>query len=89
VPGPQWLPLIARVVWRSEGKHASRPVMLEVGGRRIEVTLERRWTEGPQEAGDPLWRVFLLRDENGRHLRVRIDEMGRERVEIDQNERRK
>lgn len=78
-----WLPLIARVLWRSEGKYASRPVALEVGGDRVGVKVERRWTEGPQEAGERLWSVYLLRDDTGRRMRVRVDREGRERVEIE------
>lgn len=77
-----WLPFIAEVEWSSGGRGQERPLVLRCGGERVELQIEDGWTDGPAEAGAPVWRVFLARDGQGRHLRIRAGADGRTRVEI-------
>lgn len=77
-----WVPLIADVEWLSGGRGQERPVALRCGGRHFGLHVERAWTDGPADAGDPVWVVFLARDAQGRHLRIRAGADGRTRVEV-------
>ncbi len=66
-----WLPFLARVEWRAEGRGAERPGALLIGGRRVPVVVEGSWAEGGARGGDPVRHVFLVRDvEEGRFFRV-------------------
>jgi len=64
-------PLVARVEWRAEGRHAEHPAALWMGGERLLVVVEERWVEGPAVAGGRLVHGFVVRDEAGRVYRVR------------------
>jgi hypothetical protein len=67
----RWLAAVgARVVWRSEGRHAERPGTLEWGGESLPLAVLERRIEGPQVAGGSLKRVFVVSDTNGRTLRI-------------------
>lgn len=78
-----WLPLVARVEWRSERKAGQRPLAVIVGSERRPVEEERRWVEGPQTAGTPLETVWIVNDDEGRRYRLRYREGQDARVEID------
>ncbi|MGV8042167.1 MAG: hypothetical protein AB2L07_19610 [Thermoanaerobaculaceae bacterium] len=78
-----WLPLIARVEWRSERKAGQRPQAVLVGSERREVEEEHHWVEGPQVAGAALETVWIVTDDEGRRYRLRRREAGEATVEID------
>ncbi len=77
-----WLPLIAEIEWSEGGRGQERPQAVRCGGTRSGLRVERAWTAGPAEAGSPVWRMFLARDEQGRRLRIRVGGEGATRVEI-------
>lgn len=83
----QWLPLVARVEWRSERKVGERPRAVIVGSERREVEEERRWVEGPQVAGAPLEAVWVVNDDQGRRYRLRRRGGVEVRVEIQSDPR--
>lgn len=78
-----WIPLVARVEWRSERKAVQRPMAVLVGDERRAVDEEQHWVEGPQVAGGPLQTVWIVTDDEGRRYRLRHREAGESRVEID------
>lgn len=77
-----WLPLIARVEWRSERKAGQRPQAVLVGSERREVEEEHHWVEGPQVAGAALETVWIVTDDEGRRYRLTWREGAEARVEI-------
>jgi len=70
----EWLSLVASVEWRSEYRGKERPVAITLGGLRVAVEVERTWIEGSTSAGQVSWRVFLVRDSEGRSFRIRASE---------------
>lgn len=81
MPAP-WLPLVARVEWRSEREGRQRPQAVLVGGERRPVEEERHWVEGPAVAGAPLETVWIVADEAGRRYRLRSREGGETRIDV-------
>jgi len=73
--------VVAQVEWRAEGRGAERPRALLWGGERLELVVEEAWVEGPQMAGEPVARVFVVLDERGRELRIRAESTGRVTIE--------
>ena len=76
-----WLPFIATVEWRAEGRGRGRPAALLLGIERVPVAVLDAWVEGPAVAGQPVIRVFVLEDAAGRLFRVRDDAFRPARVE--------
>lgn len=78
-----WLPLVARVEWRSERKAGQLPLAVIVGGECRPVDEEQHWVEGPPVAGGPIETVWIVTDDEGRRYRLRHREASEPRVEID------
>jgi hypothetical protein len=74
--------VVAQVEWRAERRGVDRPQALRWGGERLELVVHDEWVEGPEVAGAPVVRVFVVLDERGRELRIRASSDGR--VTIDQ-----
>lgn len=77
----EWLPIVGRIVWRSEHHARSLPRAVVVGGESLEVEVVEAWLEGPVVAGDPIARVFVVLTADGRRLRLHADSRGSERIE--------
>jgi hypothetical protein len=77
-----WMPLVARVEWRSERKTGQFPLAIVVGAERRPVEEQQHWVEGPQVAGRPIETVWIVTDDEGRRYRLRHREASEPRVEI-------
>lgn len=78
----RWLAAVgARVLWRSEGRHAECPDALDWGGEILDLEVIERRLEGPPVAGGSVRRVFVVSDASGRTLRVTREE-GEVTVEV-------
>jgi len=77
-----WLPLLGTVVWHAGRCGNERPIVVVIEGERLSVELEDTWTTGPAIAGGALVRVFVVRDERGRQLRISHESAGGIRLEI-------
>ena len=77
----KWLPVVGRIVWRSERHAADVPCSVRLGGALVQVEVVESWVEGPAVAGDPLVRVFAVLTADGRRLRLISDSLGAERIE--------
>lgn len=76
-----WVALLATVEWRSERRHAQRPVAILIGGERVEILDETHWVEGPAVAGEPIETVFEVDGANGHRYRIVVREGQTDRVE--------
>ena len=70
----EWLSVVAGVQWRSGYRGRERPIAITLGGLRVAVEVERMWIEGSTSAGQASWRVFLVRDSEGRSFRIRASD---------------
>ena len=77
-----WLPLVGTVVWHAGHRGSERPAAVVLGGERLSVEVEDAWTTGPAVAGGALVRVFVVRDELGRRLRLSHESAGGTQIEI-------
>lgn len=77
-----WLPIVGSVVWHAGHRGNERPAVVVIEGERLSVELEDAWTTGPAVAGGALVRVFVVRDERGRRLRISHESAGGTRLEI-------
>jgi len=81
--GTRWLPVVVEVEWYAGHRGFERPVAVTEGRARLEVMVESLSSQGPADAGSPTWRVFMVRDSEGRRLRIRVDADGRTLVEAE------
>jgi hypothetical protein len=81
--GTRWLPLVVEVEWYAGRRGFERPVAVTEGRVKLEVMVESVSSQGPADAGSPTWRVFIVRDSEGRRLRIRVDAEGRTMVEAE------
>ena len=77
-----WLPIIGTVVWHAGHRGNERPAVVVIEGERLCVELEDAWTMGPAVAGGALVRVFVVRDERGRRLRISYESAGYTWLEV-------
>lgn len=80
-PG-RWLPLVARVEWRAEGRSEEWPSAIRVGAESTAVTVVISKRLGPARAGEPIETIFEVRDTKGQRLRVRRRDNAMALVEI-------
>lgn len=80
-----WVPVLAEVQWREEGRGRQRPAVLRWGEHEVALEVEASWVVGPLEAGKGVVRRFMCRTETSPKLlyRITLDERtGAVRVEM-------
>jgi len=77
----RWIPLAAEVMWHAGHRSFEHPTALRVGAMTFALTVESVASAGPPVAGRPAVRIFIVTDDTGRRLRIRVDGEGRTSVE--------
>lgn len=71
---PNCLAVVAGVEWHAGSRGMEHPIAITLGRLRLPVEVERAWTEGPETAGRAEFRVYIVRDAEGRSFRIRAGE---------------
>ena len=79
----RWAAISADVEWHAGHRGFERPVAMRVSGTRVELTVESSSCVGHPVAGRPAQRVFIVRDSDGRRLRIQVSADGRTKVEVE------